>query len=282
MSALHLYFKNKIMVETLSRKRDLRYTISLQIVSILMICSLWFISACDSSGDPIVPEPGDVKMVDHSAGDDTLAFERGIDAVPESDGIFLAWYSLNDRNISHYNIYRKKESATFYQRIKQIDLLTANPGNDTTFVDDNAEAGLELNTYYSYFVRAVNTEGQEGMAIDTLRYMLIDKPILLKVDRDDEQYDPDIDGLPVLSWNFVEIPDLFILRIENSFEQLHYVHIFQVIDYFNAQSLDLNDPEKVPDLPEFLPGDYQWRIDKIGPDENDSGSESNWAVFTII
>jgi len=236
--------------------------------------------ACDKAGKPIIPEPGDVKMVDHYATDDTMLIERGIDAVPESDGIYLAWYSLRDQNISHFNIYRKKESETFFQRIKTIDLETASAGKDTTFIDDNAETGLDLNEYYYYYIKAVNKEDRVGLAADTLRYMLIDKPVLLQSDK--ETYDPDVDGLPILSWNFVQIPDLYILRIENGFDQLHYVHVFQVTEYFNNQILDLNDTVKVPALPDFQPGLYKWRIDSIGPDEDHSGSESNWAVFFII
>ena len=60
------------------------------------------------------------------------------------------------------------------------------------------------------------------------------------------------------------------------------LHVFQVIDYFNNQTLDLNDEDIVTGLPEFPPGLYKWRIDSIGPDEDHSGSESNWAVFFII
>ena len=75
---------------------------------------------------------------------------------------------------------------------------------------------------------------------------------------------------------------IYILRIEDGFDQLRYVHVFQVTEYFNNQSLDLNDTIKVPALPDFQPGLYKWRIDSIGPDEDHSGSESNWAVFFII
>ena len=245
-----------------------------------LIVFLAFIS-CDNTGEPIVPEPGDVKMVEHYASDDTLAVERGIDAVPESDGIYLAWYSLRDPNIIQYNIYRKKESGTFFQHIKSIDLETATAGRDTTYIDGNVEAGLELNTYYYYFVTATNKDGQKSSAIDTLRYMLINKPEHLKTDKD-EEYDPDVDGLPILSWHFVEIPDLYILRIENFYDQLHYVYIFQVIDYFNDQTLDLNVANEVPNLPGFPPGIYKWRIDNIGPDEDHSGAESDWNFFIII
>jgi len=229
----------------------------------------------EGASESHIPSP--VKMVEHSSADDVLPIERGIDAVPESDGIYLAWHSLRDNNISQYNVYRKKASETIFQHIKTIDLETASPGRDTTFVDDNAEAGLDLNSYYFYYVTATNDVGQEGSALNTLKYMLIDKPELILPDG--ETFDPDIDGLPTLYWNFVEIPDQYILRIENSFDQVHYIGIFQSNYESTNQTLDLS---KIIDLPEFNEGVYKWRIDTIGPDEHLSGSESNWKVFILL
>ncbi len=268
----------------LPRIRDLRYATSLQFIFLLLMISLLVFAACDNAGEPIVPEPGDVKMVEHYASDDTLVVERGIDAVPESDGIYLSWYSLKNPNIIQYNIYRRKGSGStsyFGLPYKTIDLETASPGKDTTYIDDNFGTGLVLNEYYYYyFVTATNSEGQESSAIDTLRYMLIDKP---ELDRPDgETYDTNVDGLPILFWNFVEIPDLYILRIENSFDQVHFIGIYQSNYDNNYQTLDLNNEEKVPDLPDFPAGIYKWRIDSIGPDEDHSGAESNWKVFIII
>jgi hypothetical protein len=107
--------------------------------------------------------------------------------------------------------------------------------------------------------------------------MLVDKPELDHPDG--ESYDPDLDGLPTLYWNFVEIPDQYILRIDNSFDQVQYIRQFQSSYENNYQTLDLSN---IPDLPVFNGGVYKWRIDAIGPDENLSGSESNWKVFIII
>ncbi len=283
MSVSPFYFRylkliSKI-VGTLPRIRDLRHATSRQFIFLLLMISLLVFAACDNAGEPIVPEPGDVKMVEHYASDDTLAVERGIDAVPESDGIYLAWYSLRDPNINQYNIYRKKENGTFFQRIKSIDLETATAGRDTTYIDDNAEAGLTLNTDYYYFVTATNKNGKEGSTIDidTLHYMLIDKPELLSSDK--ETYDPNVDGLPVLFWSFVNIPDLYILRIENDFDQVHYIGIFRSnYDPDYQQTLDLSS---IQDFPAFKPGGYKWRIDSIGPDEDHSGAESEWNFFII-
>ena len=79
-----------------------------------MLVVILFVASCDNAGEPIVPSPADVRMVHHSLMDDTLALEQGIDAVPENDGIFLAWYDLNDRNIRQYNIYRRRNDESYY------------------------------------------------------------------------------------------------------------------------------------------------------------------------
>jgi hypothetical protein len=236
---------------------------------------LFFSNGCDSPGEPIVPVTADVRMVGHSFSDDTLATERGIDAVPdEIDGIYLAWYALNDRNIQQYNVYRRREDESYFRLIRTIRLATASPGSDTTLIDLNGNSGLALNKYYHYFVTASNSQDVEGKAADTLKYMLLPKPLLRLPDGQSFS----TDSLPTLTWDFVEIPDQYILRIENVFRQLIYVGIFQSSYDNNSQTKDLNEITGFPDL---LPGTYAWRIDIIGPDEDNSGAEAVPKTFDI-
>jgi hypothetical protein len=244
---------------------------------IVALTLIVYITACDKGGEPKLPAPGKVQMVAHSFADDILAIERGIDAVPESDGIYLVWYSLRDANIGQYNIYRRRDDETFFNRIKIIDLEVESPPRDTTYIDDNADAGLNLNTYYYYFVTASNKDGLEGLAGDTLKYKLLDKPVT----RLPDGHEMPVDSLPILKWDFVDIYNLYILRIENSFKQLQYVGVFQSNYDNNSQTLNLEDEEKVPNFPKLQAGTYQWRIDLVGDDEDTSGSESNWKTFTI-
>jgi len=232
--------------------------------------------SCDSAGEPIVPDPEDVHMVHHSLADDTLALERGIDAVWENDGIFLAWYDLKDRNIQQYNVYRRKNDESYFRMIKRIIVEQVSSGKDTTYVDDNADQGLDLNVYYHYFVTATNSQDEESGAADTLKYMLLSKPETRQPDG--QTYVSTLDTLPILSWDFVDIPNFYILRIENNFGQLHYVGIFQVTEFFESQVLDL---KSITNLPEFMPGIYKWRIDIVGPNLDNSGSESIWKTFII-
>ncbi len=248
--------------------------LSSKIWAILLLAVVLIIASCDNAGEPIVPAPADVHMVHHSFADDTLALERGIDAVPENDGISLAWYDLNDRNIRQYNIYRRRNDESYFRIIKRIILEQVSSGRDTTFIDDNSDQGLDVNIYYHYFVTATNTQDEESGAGDTLKYKLLSKPECRWPDGQTFS----ADSLPTITWDFVDIPDLYVLRIENIFGQLHYVGIFQSNYDNNSQAKDLN---KIPNLPAFSPGDYLWRIDSVGPDEDNSGSESKWKTFLI-
>jgi hypothetical protein len=86
------------------------------------------------------------------------------------------------------------------------------------------------------------------------------------------------DSLHTLAWDFVEIPAEYILRIESAFNQLVYIGIFESVYDNNAQIKDLNE---ITDFPLLSPGTYTWRIDAIGPDEDNSGSEAVPKTFDI-
>jgi len=246
-----------------------------KIILIVSGISAIFPAGCDNAGEPIVPVPARVQMVPHVLADDLLPIERGIDAVAEEiDAIYLAWFSLNDRNIKQYNIYRRRDDESYFRMIRSIPLATASPGKDTTYIDNDGNKGLQLNTYYYYFVTASNTDDVESNPADTARYMLLDKPLLRLPDGQSFT----ADSLPTLTWDFVEIPNEYILRIGNTFSQLIYIGIFQSDYDNNAQIKDMN---KITDFPLLSPGTYTWRIDAIGPDEDNSGSEAVPKTFDI-
>jgi hypothetical protein len=255
VSALHSLFRNPLLVFS----------------GLILI-----LNGCDGPGDPIVPVPDDVQLVPHTLADDLQAIERGIDAVPdEIEGIYLAWYSLNDRNIKQYNIYRRRDDESYFRLIRTIPIATASPGKDTTYVDNDGNTGLQLNIYYHYFVTASNTQDAESEAVDTLKYMLLNKALLRLPDGQSFS----ADSLPTLAWDFVEIPNEYILRVENAFGQLIYIGTFQS-DYDNdAQTKDLND---IAEFPVLSSGTYTWRIDSIGPDEDNSGAEAVPKTFDIL
>ena len=227
-----------------------------------------FLFSCTSTDGPILPAPGKVSMVPHS--DDMAEIELGIDAVPESDGIQVQWFDLNDRNIESYRIYRRNESETFYKLIKTIDLEKASAGSDTTYIDN--DPNLKLNSYNYYYVTAVNKDA-EGLPSDTIRYYLYEKP---------ETTGPSgsINVNPVFYWTFPVLPDSFILRIEEYFtERIYFIRKFQSNYDHDWQELDVSQIENPPIFPSNQ--QYRWRVDIIGPDSESSGSESGWLTFII-
>jgi len=87
---------------------------------LLYFLPIIIIIACSDTQGPGSGTPGKVLIVPKIPDDS--AVERGIDAVPDRDGIFLAWYKLKENNLRYYNIYRQRDGETFYRKIKVIDL----------------------------------------------------------------------------------------------------------------------------------------------------------------
>jgi hypothetical protein len=233
--------------------------------------SLAFLFGCTNQEADSLPAPSVVQMVPHHA--DTSAVENGIDAIPEYDAIGLGWYKLADRNVTHYNIYRRSGDELRFSRIHSISLENVSSPFDTTFIDNS----VEINKYYYYYVTATNKDNKESAVPDTAyRYMITPKAELIRPTTNDQ-----ISGMPVFTWNFIEIPNQFILRIEEDFtNQLHFVRVLDVDDFStHIQSFDL---ATIADVEPFVEGmTYKWRIDCIGPDGNASGSESDWLRFRI-
>ena len=235
--------------------------------------------ACSDTNGPVTEEPGKLTFV--PKGPDTAIVERGIDAVPDKDGILLEWFKSNDNNIRYIDIYRQKDGETYFRKIRTIDLETASAGGDVSYIDESDDIGI--NIYNEYFLRALNSDGVEGQPSDTVQYNLLHKPVLSQPNGET------VDGLPVFTWTFtdeVPPPDTYILRIEEVFtNRVVFIREFQ-IDYGAViQSLDLSEEE---DPPQFVSGfTYRWRIDSVGAgildpldrDKNYSGSESQWFSF---
>ena len=227
-------------------------------------------TACDNSQTPNRNRPGKVIWVEKTT--DMAAEERGIDAVPEEDGIFLQWYKLSDRDIRYYNVYRKNVNEGFFSKIRQID-AGATAGRDTTFIDSDPV----LNITNEYYIAAENSDGLQGVASDTIAYKLLDKA-------ETSSPNSDIQGLPIFFWSLAYVsvqPDSFILRIEQDFPpyDLHFARKFQSDYQYDPQVLNLSD---VPDRPDFeIDRWYKWRIDLIGTNILSSGSESQYLRFRI-
>jgi hypothetical protein len=239
-----------------------------------------------SENDPVDPEPPDrVLLVLKEEGFDTLEIERGIDAEanPNSDinAIQLDWYDPADKyRIAYYNIYRSddEEGKLFYKLIGNTE-NQLNP-LDTVYMD--MTQGLLNNHRYWYYITAVNENGKESEPSDTVHYTLIEKAIELSINN----YNPVLmDSIISFTWTVSSIPSGgYYLRVEQiigeNFHPLVYLKDFKEneINYDPPQTYTISvDKFSVP----VVDGDqYRWRIDCKG-DDLYSGSESDWAIFTV-
>jgi hypothetical protein len=240
---------------------------------ILVVCVGIFYACNDNTGINS-QVPSRVKMVMRSQ--DTASVELGIDAVPESDGIQVQWQKLYHPSLRYYHLWRKGEYDLTFTRIKVIDPERSSQGGDTTYID--MDINFDPPTYYFYFVAAANKEGNEGTPSDTVKYMLLDKAILISPDQGV------IDSNFIFKWEFNTEhhpePQEYILRIEEAFtKKMIYSHVFWNENLLpGVFTLNLSDKEPDFAIPE---GNYRWRIDCIGEDAESSGSESEWLHFMI-
>ena len=247
-------------------------------IYIIFVLSLTILFSCDPNNSGKLPPPQQVQMVEKLT--DLSEIERGIDTVPDRDGIYIEWYLLADPDVTSYNIYRKLKSETIFSKIATIPVENVISPFDSTFSyidDDNIVLDNSQNVYY-YYVTATNRDGVEGSAPDSLtenHYLLYSKP--------QTENHPDINAQdqPVFRWRFQGIiPDNYIIRIENQVtENLIWIRKIRIVDYVPDQTKDLST---IANPPEFQPQSiYRWRIDTVGPDSLFSGSESNWKSFLV-
>jgi hypothetical protein len=152
-------------------------------------------------------------------------------------------------------------------------------GIDTSFIDKT----VSLNQRYYYFIRAFDDLEQYGEPSDTMRYELIDVPILSY-----PIYNIGNITSPTFRWSFTNSfdPHLFVFRLEKIENEL-YINIHtklceRITDYKTEQEWDL---PKLQFSSILTSGIYRWRIDSIGSESGDtylsSGSESAWVIFII-
>ncbi len=230
---------------------------------ILIFLGLILQQCSDATNKP--EPPARVELVPKTA--DTLAVEHGIDAVPESNSIFLEWHPNQEKTLAGYAVYRSETPDKNFAQVKKI--ASAAGGKDTTYVDSVA-----LNMRFYYFVRAYDTEDQYGDPSDTVNYKLMEKAELLA------PVGPSANPNPVFQWNFGPSgAPSFIFRLEKLIGNNRYGTLLT-----DSHSPTYNNPESwqlsLLGYPQPLTsGEYRWRIDVDAG--NNFGSESNWKTFTV-
>ena len=225
-------------------------------------------------------------MVLKQEGFDTLAVERGIDAGPnpnsDINSIQLNWYKPLDYNsLVYYKIYKSEvpEGNIYYDVLGTTENLL-NP-LDTVYTDSTQD--LTINRRYWYFVTAVNENGVESVPSDTVHYTLSAKAYDLSVnDYSSVVTQPNI----TFQW-YVKNEDIpargYYLRVEqivtDDFHPLVFMKEFKTdeVDYTPPQTYEVQKENFRNDM---INGLYRWRVDCKG-DDLFSGSESDWAIFTV-
>ncbi len=252
--------------------RDMRIIFSILIMMGIFACSGQETTDNDPPSAPV--------MVLKDAGDDTLAIERGIDAVPglsDNYKIQIMWFSHPEgRNLSKFNVYRStdREGKILYKEIGSVKVDNAS-FQDTAYVD----VLLNTNIPYFYYVTAEDEQGNESLPSDTVWYQLTEKAQLVTPKGT-------IITNPPIVFEFVKqgIPNGYILRIEKDLglqvNPLAYVEWVEPLkDYATSIITDSLSGEQLKTI--FSNGNYRWRIDLFEIDPLHYGSESNWETFTI-
>lgn len=243
------------------------------------------------------PKPKDntppemVQIVEKSAEDDTLQFEKGIDALPGSEGdnrIQVMWRSHPQLNeVEQFRVYRSIDPMSQINFNIHSTIDVDNPYlQDTVFIDGT----LEVEKRYSYYITAVDKNGNESDPSIIVWYELMSKAQLIYPTSKDAQ----TFTRPKLAfkWRFNDsiLPNQYILRIERNidigenFFPLMYVKYIDT-DYSNDQQIDSLSGDWVKNVLPYK-GEYRWRIDSVGSIKDEfgilkSGSESEWETFSV-
>lgn len=242
-----------------------------------VVVVLFFIIGCFGEDIEDPQPPATPRWVEKSSPGDTL--ERGIDAYPEGDGIFLEWHRNLDEDLEGYRIYRGEVNPdSRFSMLVDIGAFSFS-GLDTSFADDSVRFGTD----YFYYLIAYDQAGNKGEHSDTIRYQVIEKVGLLEPDGEISDNQPDF------VWNDPSEgtdKSKYVIRVEN-FSSGEVIWISEVSPtYASREQLtkyNADGKARYESLP--LGESYRWRIDAIKWVDNSNrdiaGSESHWGYFII-
>jgi len=209
--------------------------------------------------------PSAVHLIPSSG--DTSLIERGIDAVPESDGIRLEWISSSEDGIAGYEIFRGLERDGTYKKIAGVEVLTA---LDSVFIDED----VSLFQRYYYFIKTVDREGRRSISSDTLDYKLIRKAVNLLPKGEINNSRPDF------SWEDPNQEGKYVIRVVDV-ESDSVISIVTIFSSYNPPREEVSFGNVMSGHDSLLvQKDYKWRVDVVGSEQN-SGSESGWVIFKV-
>ena len=239
--------------------------------AILLILLGAFISflSCEDTTSSENPVPGKVHLIDKSP--DTVTVETGIDAeyivgsVPPRDGIIIQWHPVQDNDLTGYRVYRStSDSLTAFAMIATVRTQSVPGRVDTSYFDKSAIAGTLTRYYYRVSAEDAEQEGPRSRS----DYYTLEEICIPRIPNISTNFDG------TFQWESpTNHTGNFIFRLSKQtlesvgVRELHDIYTHEVsLSELGLDSLDA--------------GNYQWRIDMIGNDEN-SGSESDWLSFSV-
>lgn len=230
----------------------------------LILGGLFTILSCQSSTTGSGRAPLPVQFVPKTS--EEAVVEQGIDAIPEGDAIYFAWYKQDPNEIEKYEIYRQTEPEDEFYLTDTVQ---------DTFYVDNLDPLTELNERMYYFVLSVNYDSKKSTDSDTINYKLLEKPTPLMPSGSIEN------DKPLFQWNDITQANDYIIWVKRSdTDQIIWHSKIQANLGSEHQQIGFNsDGTAIVDkLTDGIP--YEWRVDVIGPETN-CGSESAWTLFQI-
>lgn len=236
---------------------------------------VWFavalaaLSGCQSGSGSQEEPPPRVQLI--PKGPEDAVEEKGIDAVPESDAIYLEWFPVNDMDLVAYDIFRQaNDSSGTFIKVGSVQRQFENEVLPTSFIDST----VSLNVRYYYYVEARDEAGLSSEPSEKTSYMLVDKPSL--------QSPSGVMQDTLFVWDFSEnyVPLEFVFRLERK-EGENFVpfHLYVGDLQFNLLAHQEWGMHRLQ-LFNLPPGFYRWRIDVLGSEPN-QGAESNWKTFVV-
>ncbi|MBN2356904.1 hypothetical protein JXO59_12380 [candidate division KSB1 bacterium] len=223
---------------------------------LLFVVPLWL--ACReqaTSPPPVVPPPQFV-----SSSEDTAALERGIDAIPEMDAIFLQWYK--NSLYESFQLWRRAQGESLFRMIASL------PKSDSSYIDL-----VDIEKRYYYYLLAVDAEDNWSEPSDTAHYLLLPKATDLNV----------VFSTPLqFIWQKKGInPPHYILRLYDDLSD-DLIWLSRVASaYQGDEETTTFNWDGNSKLSQLLSGRrYRWRIDCLDNTPY-TGSESLWHRFVM-
>jgi hypothetical protein len=240
----------------------------LKAIAALFLSALLF--RCESGGPEVDDEPVVPTFVDKT---EAGSVEHGIDAIPESQSIFLEWHSEDQGKNAGYRIYRCNQDTLVSDFELVHEILVENFPTDTFWID---HLGREGKWFYRLKSFNADRDFSEFSAVEW--YELIVKPVQIYPVSDEVVQSSN----PVFEWTWSDsqiLPQFRVLLKDADDTCLWVSDTISVYDYTIIErqyNFDDNALEAA-----LSSGEYRWRIDAITADIR-RGSESTWESFTII